>query len=168
VGCKVWACVAYLEVDRLGAAAGERGVKDTREGGDDGTRVDALRDEVHVHEVVADVLVVAVDEVRDGLDHAEALILGHLGHQPKVENDESAVGRAQPDVGRARANAGVRGGGVCVCVHASVCVCVCVCVCEGEGCVWLSGGGVRRWCMRPRTCCPGAGPHERSQCRAAA
>jgi len=33
--------------------------------------------------------------VRDGLDHAEALILGHLGHQPKVENDESAVGRAQ-------------------------------------------------------------------------
>ena len=46
-------CGELLEVDGLGAAAGEGGVEDAREGGHDRRRVGAPRDEVKVDEVFA-------------------------------------------------------------------------------------------------------------------
>jgi hypothetical protein len=86
---------ACLEVDALGAAARESDVEDLGERGHDGRRVDAARDEVHVLEVLANEAVVAVDEMRNRLDHAVLLVVGHLGHQPKVEDDELPLGGAQ-------------------------------------------------------------------------
>ena len=88
-------CSKLLKVERLGTAAGEGGVEDAREGGDDRGGVDAARDKVHVDEVVANVLIVTVNQMRNGLNHAKSLVLCDLSHQSKIEDDELAVGRAE-------------------------------------------------------------------------
>mmetsp|Transcript_20632 Transcript_20632/g.64632 ORF Transcript_20632/g.64632 Transcript_20632/m.64632 type:complete len:571 (-) Transcript_20632:606-2318(-) len=84
-----------LEVDALCATAGEGDIEDLGEGGHDGRRVDVARDEVHILEVLPNARVVAVDQVRDRLNHAVLLVIGHLRHQPKVEDDQLPVRRAE-------------------------------------------------------------------------
>ena len=54
-------------------------VEHLSEHGQDRLQIDPRRDEVERHKVLHDGLVVAMDEVRNGLDHAELDVVAHLG-----------------------------------------------------------------------------------------
>ena len=52
------------------------------------------RDKVEIDEVLADFGVVAIQQVSNGLNHAELLILSNLGHESEIKDCELAVVRS--------------------------------------------------------------------------
>ena len=59
----------------------------------DGREISAGRDELQGDKVFHNGLVVSVDEMTDGLDHAILDVLVHAGHETKVQDCQLAIRR---------------------------------------------------------------------------
>lgn len=60
----------------------------------DGRKVGAFWDEVESDKVLHDALIVAVYQMTDGFNHAILDVVIHPGHEPKVEDCQTAVWRS--------------------------------------------------------------------------
>ena len=80
-----------MEVDALGTSTSKSRLKHTCERGHDRGDVYAPGNEIQLHKVLPDRRVVAVHEVRDGLNDSVLLIVSYLRHKSKVDECELAI-----------------------------------------------------------------------------